>query len=95
MGRLGRISGPTLVLTGADDALCQTETHSGEAKNMSNNPLEIIKNCGHLSTLETARAVTEALFMHWGLTTSNPYHFPTGRLGFKKEANTTGDQNGN
>jgi pimeloyl-ACP methyl ester carboxylesterase len=52
---------PALVLCGADDKLTPPIKHQEMAAALPNAVLEIILNCGHLSTLEQPEAVTHAM----------------------------------
>jgi pimeloyl-ACP methyl ester carboxylesterase len=52
---------PALVLCGADDRLTPPLAHQEMAAAMPNAVLEVIPDCGHLSTLEQPDAVTQAL----------------------------------
>jgi len=76
---LEKIYCPTLIMTGEDDTLCPANIHWEMARRISNSSLQIIPNCGHLSTLETPDIVTAHLFKHWGLSLANLLHFPVGR----------------
>lgn len=58
---LARITCPTLVLTGREDALCPPALHEEMARLIPNAHLLIVENCGHLSTLEQPEIVTSAL----------------------------------
>ena len=61
---LGRIACPTLVLCGAEDALTPPALHREIAAGIKGARLEIIANCGHLSTLEAPDQVNAA-FREW------------------------------
>ncbi|MFE7084185.1 alpha/beta fold hydrolase [Priestia megaterium] len=52
---------PTLLLTGEEDVLCTTDTHKEMNKHLSHSELVIIKNSGHMTTLEQPEAVYSAL----------------------------------
>lgn len=58
---LGSIRCPTLVLVGRDDALTPVELSEEIAAGIPGAKLEIIPECGHLSTMERPAAVTRAL----------------------------------
>jgi len=58
---LSNIACKTLVLCGGEDALCRPEIHREMASKIPDSELRIIKNCGHLSTLEAPDEVNQAL----------------------------------
>jgi pimeloyl-ACP methyl ester carboxylesterase len=58
---LSRIGCPTLVLCGRQDALTPLERHEEIAAAVTRARLEIVDDCGHLSTLERPDAVNAAL----------------------------------
>jgi pimeloyl-ACP methyl ester carboxylesterase len=58
---LASIRCPTLVLVGREDALTPVEQHREIAAGISGAMLEIVPDCGHLSTLEQPEAVSRAL----------------------------------
>jgi pimeloyl-ACP methyl ester carboxylesterase len=58
---LARIRCPTLVLTGAQDLLTPVAEHELMASAIPGATLEIVADCGHLSTLEKPSAVNAAL----------------------------------
>lgn len=58
---LGGIACPTLVLCGRQDALTPLERHEEIARAIPGSILEIIEDCGHLSTLERPAEVNAAL----------------------------------
>jgi len=58
---LRKIACPTLVLCGRQDALTPLERHEEIAGAVSAATLEIVENCGHLSTLERPAEVSTAL----------------------------------
>ena len=58
---LGTIDCPTLVLCGAEDALCPPEYHQFMADRIPNARLRIVDDCGHLSSLEQPDVVTQEL----------------------------------
>ena len=55
---------PTLVLTGAQDLLTPVAEHQEIADGIAGARLEVIPDCGHLSTLERPDAVNAAM-LHW------------------------------
>ena len=59
--RLSEISCPTLVLCGRQDALTPLEHHEEMARAIVGSKLEVIEDCGHLSTLERPAEVSAAL----------------------------------
>lgn len=59
--QLPRIKCPTLVLVGREDALTPLELSQEMANGIPNAKLEIIADCGHLSTMERPEAVNRAL----------------------------------
>ncbi len=58
---LAAIRCPTLVLTGAQDLLTPVAEHELIAAGIAGSRLEIIADCGHLSTLEKPDAVNRAM----------------------------------
>ena len=58
---LASINCPTLVLCGRQDALTPLSGHEQIASNIEGSQLEIIEDCGHLSTLEVPAAVNAAM----------------------------------
>ena len=52
---------PTVVLCGDEDSLCPVSYHELMAERIPNARLQIIANCGHLSSLEQPDTVTEEL----------------------------------
>jgi len=58
---LGRIACPTLVMCGRQDALTPLERHEEMAARISGSGLEIVEECGHLSTLERPEETSAAL----------------------------------
>jgi pimeloyl-ACP methyl ester carboxylesterase len=58
---LGMIHCPTLVLVGNEDALTPVSVALTIADGIAGSKLEIVQDCGHLSTMERPDAVTEAL----------------------------------
>jgi pimeloyl-ACP methyl ester carboxylesterase len=64
MQTLARVTVPTLVLCGAEDALCPPERHRLMRDTIPGADLEIIDGAGHLPTLEQPERVNAAL-AHW------------------------------
>ena len=62
--RLKRIACPTLVMCGRQDALTPLERHEEMAARISGSRLEIVEECGHLSTMERP-AETSAALARW------------------------------
>lgn len=58
---LAAIRCPTLVLTGAEDLLTPVAEHDEIAKGIAGARLEVVRDCGHLSTMERPDAVTAAM----------------------------------
>ena len=58
---LGAIHCPTLVLVGNEDALTPVSAARMIAEGIVGSKLDIVRDCGHLSTMERPDAVTEAL----------------------------------
>ena len=58
---LERIACPTLVLCGRQDALTPLERHAEMAARISGSRLEIVEECGHLSTMERPTETSAAL----------------------------------
>ena len=58
---LQNYSGPSLVLCGDEDTMCPLGQHIQMAECLSHSTFRMIKNCGHLSTLEQPDAVNIAL----------------------------------
>jgi len=61
---LEKITCPTLVMCGADDALTPPAIHQDMADRLPNARLVILEDCGHLSPLERPRAVS-AVMQYW------------------------------
>ncbi len=61
---LSRIACPTLVVCGRQDALTPLERHEEMAARISGSRLEIVEECGHLSTMERP-AETSAALARW------------------------------
>jgi pimeloyl-ACP methyl ester carboxylesterase len=64
---LGMIHCPTLVLVGNEDALTPVSVALTIADGIAGSKLDIVQDCGHLSTMERPDAVTEALRAWIGL----------------------------
>lgn len=58
---LAMLAIPTLVLCGAQDAVTPVAEHEAMAARVPGARLEIVANCGHLSTIEQPEAVTGVL----------------------------------
>ena len=58
---LPHITCPVLVLTGREDNVVPLATHQTMAETLPNCRMVIVENCGHLSTMEQPRVVTQAL----------------------------------
>ncbi len=58
---LQNYSGPSLILCGDEDSLCPPDRHNQMAQYLTHSTFRLIKNCGHISTLEQPEAVTAAL----------------------------------
>ena len=58
---LAAIACPTLVLVGADDTLTPLDRAAEMAAAIPSARQVVVPDCGHLSTLEQPRAVTDAL----------------------------------
>jgi pimeloyl-ACP methyl ester carboxylesterase len=61
LGLLATIACPTLVLCGRQDALTPLARHEEIAAGIKGARLEIIEDCGHLSTLEKPAEVNSPL----------------------------------
>lgn len=61
---LAKITCPTLVLCGRQDALTGVELHEEMAAGIKGSKLVVVENCGHLSTMEQPEAVT-AVMRYW------------------------------
>ena len=83
-GDLPHITCPTLIITGRQDKVCTPEMHKEMAQLIPNSTLEIIENCGHLSTLEQPQKVNEVI-RRWWLTTNNALHTDANQLSYEKE----------
>ena len=58
---LRRYAGKTLVLCGAEDALCPPSRHQEIAELLPNARLQILSDVGHISTLEAPDMVTQEM----------------------------------
>ncbi|MEL6661913.1 MAG: alpha/beta hydrolase [Pseudomonadota bacterium] len=58
---LERITCPSLVLAGAEDRVCPVDRHEEIVEGIAGATLEVIPECGHISTLEAPDRVKEAL----------------------------------
>jgi pimeloyl-ACP methyl ester carboxylesterase len=58
---LSTLQCPTLVLCGREDAWAPPSRHDVMARMIRDSTLEVIPDCGHMSTLERPRAVNQAL----------------------------------
>jgi 3-oxoadipate enol-lactonase len=61
VGKLGRVTAPTLVLCGADDRATPVARSKTIARNIPNARLELIADAGHLSAVEQPEAVRNAM----------------------------------
>ena len=55
------ITCPVLVLTGREDTVVPLPAHEAMAEKLPGGRLVIVEHCGHLSTMEQAEIVTDAL----------------------------------
>jgi pimeloyl-ACP methyl ester carboxylesterase len=58
---LAQIACPTLLIAGCADAICPVALHEEMAAAIAGARLVVIEVCGHLSSLEQSRAVSELL----------------------------------
>ncbi len=58
---LPTIDCPVLILCGEEDQLCPVEYHRFMANEIPDAKLLVLKNCGHLSTIEQPQRVTQAM----------------------------------
>lgn len=65
---LGQITCPTLIVVGAEDALTPVKVHEEIQSLIRGSRLEIIPECGHLTTMEQPEAVNKRLADWLGLT---------------------------
>ncbi len=63
---LNSITCPTVLITGHDDKVCTPDIHIAMAQEIPHSILNIIENCGHLSTLEAPKTLNKILLEHWG-----------------------------
>ncbi len=68
---LSNFRGPTVLLCGAEDSLCPPSRHQEMLGLFENAALNVIENCGHISTLEQPTAVTRVLLKWLDLTCDN------------------------
>lgn len=52
---------PTLLLAGAQDTVCPVDRHEEIAARIPHAELQVLDNCGHISTLEQPEAVSKAI----------------------------------
>ena len=62
---LHNIMCPTLIMAGKEDTICPLELHEEMAAAIPNSTLNIIEECGHLSTLEQPDLVNKAIINWW------------------------------
>lgn len=62
---LPTITCPTLIITGREDKICPPALHEDMARLIPDAHLEIIEQCGHLSTLEQPGAVNRIIRNWW------------------------------
>lgn len=55
---------PVLIMTGREDRVCNVALHEEMAALIPGSTLEIIPECGHLSTMEQSETVTQAM-LRW------------------------------
>ena len=58
---LARVRVPTLLICGRQDPVTPLADHQAMAACVPGSHLEVIEDCGHLSTIEQPEAVTSAL----------------------------------
>ena len=61
LANLSDIHCPTLIVCGREDKITPLELHEEMARGIKNSRLAVIEECGHLSTMEQPRAVTDVL----------------------------------
>ncbi|WP_166385852.1 alpha/beta fold hydrolase [Polaribacter sp. 11A2H] len=62
---LQNIKCPTLIITGREDVICPIKLHEEMAAAIPNSVLKIIEECGHLSTLEQPKLVSNTILNWW------------------------------
>jgi pimeloyl-ACP methyl ester carboxylesterase len=62
---LPNIKCPVLVMTGRQDLICTVQIHEEIASLIPNSKLEIIEECGHLSTMEQPQVVNSIIRKWW------------------------------
>jgi len=62
---LKKIQCPTLIITGREDIICPLKLHEEMAEAIPNSTLNIIEECGHLSTLEQPQLVNNVIINWW------------------------------
>jgi pimeloyl-ACP methyl ester carboxylesterase len=62
---LPKITCPTLLITGREDRICPVVLHEEMAAMIAGSQLEIVEQCGHLSTLEQPQAVNQLIRNWW------------------------------
>jgi pimeloyl-ACP methyl ester carboxylesterase len=77
---LARITCPTLIACGRDDALCPVHVHVSMAAAIPNSDLMVFANCGHLASLHAPAALSSGLSLLLNRESSNvrdkPEHDP-------------------
>lgn len=68
---LPNIQCPTLIISGREDAICPVILHQEMADLIPNSTLQIIENCGHLSTLEQPTVVNQVIRTWWNNNLNN------------------------
>lgn len=63
---LARLTVPTLILAGADDALCPVSRHELMARTVPDCRLVVLQETGHLSVLERPEEVAVEMIRWWG-----------------------------
>ena len=58
---LATVQVPTLLICGADDKVTPIADHEAMAARVAGSRLEVVRDCGHLSTIEQPQAVTRLL----------------------------------